>query len=162
MQNRTYHFFNDMINIKNFDSNLLQIDKKLHKNIGIYYIECITIKKINDYENIWSINPLYLILGEVDRYIEESNGNKHLVFASTDENKEVLKRYTEFWNEIKNEIEAVNGGKTGKHKKDFMKIKFDSDDNLLLDRIFKLRMLAIVFISVFEEDGQFYPQVYLY
>ena len=162
MQNRTYHFFNDMINIKNFDSNLLQIDKKLHKNIGIYYIECITIKKIDDYQNIYSLNPLYLILGEVNRYIEESNGNKHLVFASTDENKEVLKRYTEFWNEIKNEIEAINGGKTGKHKKDFMKIKFDSDDNLLLNRIFKLRMLAIVFISVFEEDGQFYPQVYLY
>ena len=162
MQNRTYHFFNDMINIKNFDSNLLQIDKKLHKNIGIYYIECITIKKIDDYQNIYSLNPLYLILGEVNRCIEESNGNKHLVFASTDENKEVLKRYTEFWNEIKNEIEAINGGKTGKHKKDFMKIKFDSDDNLLLDRIFKLRMLAIFFISVFEEDGQFYPQVYLY
>ena len=44
IKNRTYYLFNDMINIKNFDSSLIKIDKKSHKNIGIYYIEYITIK----------------------------------------------------------------------------------------------------------------------
>ena len=52
IKNRTYYFFNGMINIEVFDSNLLKIDKKLNKNIDIYYIGYITIKKIGDYENI--------------------------------------------------------------------------------------------------------------
>ena len=60
---------------------------------------------------------MYLILGEVDRKIEESNENKNLVFASIDENKEVLKIYTEFWNEIKNEIKTINGEKQVNIKK---------------------------------------------
>ena len=62
------------------------------------------MKKIGYYENINSVNPLSLIIGEVDGYIGESNGNKYLTFDSTDKNKEVLKKYTEFWNVIKNKI----------------------------------------------------------
>ena len=50
-----------MINLKSFDSSLLKLDKKLYKNIGIYYIGYTTIKKIDDYENIYSVNHLYLI-----------------------------------------------------------------------------------------------------
>ena len=64
IKNCTYYFFNDTINIKNVDSSLLKIDKKKsYKNIGIYYIGYITIKRISDYENINSANPLYLIIG---------------------------------------------------------------------------------------------------
>ena len=66
IKNRTYYLFNDIINIKNFDSSLMKIDKKSYKNIGIYYIGYITIKSISDYENINSVNPLYLITGETD------------------------------------------------------------------------------------------------
>ena len=55
-----------MINIKDFDSCLLKIDKKSYKNIDIYYIGYITIKEIDDYENIYSVNPLYLIIDKVD------------------------------------------------------------------------------------------------
>ena len=71
IKNRTYYFFNDMINIRNFDSSFLKTDKKSYKNINIYYIRYITIKSIADYENIHSVNPLCLIIGEVDGYIEE-------------------------------------------------------------------------------------------
>ena len=74
IKNRTYYFFNDMINIRVFDSNLLKIDKKSYKNVDIYYTGYITIIKIDDYENIYSVNPLYLIIGEVDRHIEEKSG----------------------------------------------------------------------------------------
>ena len=84
IKNRTYYFFNDMNNIKNFDTSLLKIDKKSYKNIGIYYIGYMTMKSINDYENINSVNPLYLIIGEVDGYIEENNGNRYLTFSSTE------------------------------------------------------------------------------
>ena len=105
-------------NIEEFDSNLLKIDKKSYKDIDIYYIGYITIKKIGDCENIYSVNPLYLIIGKVDGHIEENNGNKYLAFDSkelhsTDENKEVLKKYAELWSGIKNEIKTINGGKKG-------------------------------------------------
>ena len=70
IKNRTNYFFNGMINIEHFDSNLLKTDKNSCKNNGIYNIGYITIKKIDDYENIYSAIPLYLIIGETDRFIE--------------------------------------------------------------------------------------------
>ena len=116
IKNRTYYFYNDIINIEEFNSSLLKIDKKSYKDIDIYYIGYITIKKIGDCENIYSVNPLYLVIGKVDGYIEENNGNKYLVFdsaelCSTDEDKEVLKKYTELCDGIKNEMETINIGK---------------------------------------------------
>ena len=57
IKNRTYYFYNDMINLKNFEPNLLKIDRKSYKNIGIYNIGYITIKKIDDCENIYGVNP---------------------------------------------------------------------------------------------------------
>ena len=116
--------------LQDFDSSLLKIGKESHKNIGIYNIRYIAIKKIDDYENIHSINPLYLMIGEVIGHIEEKNGSKYLVFDMADENKEVLKKDIELWNGIKNETKTMNAGKTGKYGKDFMKIKFDTDDDL--------------------------------
>ena len=71
---QSYYFYNDIINIEEFDSNLLKIDKKSYKDIDIYYIGYITIKKIDDCENIYSVNPLYLIIGKLDRHIEEKMG----------------------------------------------------------------------------------------
>ena len=70
IKNWTYYFYNDIINIEEFDSNLLKIDKKSYKDIDIYYVGYITIKKIGDYENIYSVNSLYLINGKVDGHIE--------------------------------------------------------------------------------------------
>ena len=75
-----------MIIIEDFDPNLLKIDKKLYKNIDIYFIGYTTMKD-SDYVNIKSVNPLYLIIGKVIRHIQEKNESKYLVFDSTDENK---------------------------------------------------------------------------
>ena len=160
IKNGTYYFFNDMINIKDFDSSLLKIDKKSYKNIGIYSIGYITIKKIDDYENIYSVNPLYLIIGTAIGHIDENNGNKYLVFDSADENKEVFKKYKELWDGIKNNIENINDGEC-KYVKDFTKIEFDTDDYLPLNKPLNLHMLTIIVRSVFEDEGKFYLQVYL-
>ena len=62
------------------------------------------------------------MIGKVDGHIEENSGNKYLVFDSTDENKEVLKKYIELWHGIENEIETTNGGKEGEYGKDFIKL----------------------------------------
>ena len=66
---------------------MLKIDKKTYKNISIYNIGYITKKKIVHYENIYSVNALYLIIANASGYIEEKSGNKYLVFDSADENK---------------------------------------------------------------------------
>ena len=98
IKNRTFYFYDDMVNIKDFDSNLLKIDTKAVKHIAIYYIRYI-IKK--DKYQINSVNPLYLIAHEVDGFIEEKDGSKYLSFAFTDSNSEVLKNMQKFSVELK-------------------------------------------------------------
>ena len=161
IKNRTYYFYNDIIDLKNFEPNLLKIDKKSYKNIDIYYIGYITIKKIDDYESIYSVNPLYLRIDYASGYIEEKNRNKYLIFDSVDENKEVLKKYADVWDGIKNKIKAINGGKENDYKKDYIKIKINSDDDSPLNKPLKLHAMTIIIRSVFEEDGKLYSQLFL-
>ena len=161
IKNWTYYFYNDIINLKGFDSNLLKIDKKSYNSIDIYYIGYTIIKKIDDYESIYSVNPLYLCINHASGYIEEKNGNKYLIFDSVDENKEVLKKYADVWDGIKNKIKAINGDKENDYGKDYMKIKFNSDDDLPLNKPLKFHAMTIIIRSVFEEDGKLYPQLFL-
>ena len=89
IKNRTDYFFDDMINITNFDPKLLKVNKKLYKNIDIYYVGYITMKPIqnSDYVEINRANPLYLIIDEIDGHFEKKNGKKYLILDSTDKNK---------------------------------------------------------------------------
>ena len=160
IKNRTYYFYNDMINIKNFDPVSLKINRKSYKYIGIYNIGYITTKKLDDYENIYCVNLLYLLVNHANEYIEEKGVNKYLIFDSTDENKELLKKYNDVWNGIKNKIEEVSSGECD-YEKDYMKIKFNSDDDLPLNKPLKFHNMTIIIRSVFEEDGKLYPQVFL-
>ena len=160
IKNRTYYFYNDMVDLKKFDSNLLKIDKKSYKDIAICNIGYITIKKIDDYENIYSVNPLYLIIDQASRYIEGKGANKYLVFDSTDVNKELLKKYNDVFNGTKNKIKKISGDECD-YEKDCMKIKFNSDDDLPLNKKLKFHHMTITIRSVFEDDGKLYPQVFL-
>ena len=80
---------------------MLKIDKKSYKDIGIYNIGYITIKKNGDCENIYSVNPLYLLVNHANGYIQEKCVNKYLIFDSTDENKELLRKYNDAWNGVR-------------------------------------------------------------
>ena len=112
IKNQTCCHYNDIINLKNFKPNLLKIDKKHCKRINIFYIGYITIKKVDDCESIYNVNPLYLLVNHASGYFEEKDGNKYLIFDdSVNENKELLKKYADVWDGIKNEIKAINGGK---------------------------------------------------
>ena len=97
IKNRTYYFYNDQIDLKNFDAKLLKIDKKDYNEIDIYYIAYVTVKKFDTCKNINSVNPLYLMIDEMIGHFEEKNQNKYLVSDDADENKEVLKKYEEVW-----------------------------------------------------------------
>ena len=99
IKNRTYYFYNHIIDLKNFDAGLLKIDKKSYKNIDAYNIGYITIKRIDDYERIYSVNPLYLRIDHVNGYIEERK--KYLIFDSADKTKELLKNAMMFGMELR-------------------------------------------------------------
>ena len=86
IKNRIYCFFDVMINVKNFDSDLLKIAKNSYKNIDIWYIGYIKMKTLG-YVIIHSVNPLYFINDKVDGYLKENNGNKYLIFASIGKTK---------------------------------------------------------------------------
>ena len=156
IKNRTYYFYNDIIDLKNFDARLLKIDKKSYKNIDIYYIGYITIKKKWWF---WEyVNPLYLRVDHANGYIEERNGSECLIFDSVDENKELLKKYNDVWNRIKNKIREVSSDECD-YEKDYMKIRFYSDDNLPLNKPLKFHLITIIIRCVFSEGGKFYPQL---
>ena len=127
IENCPNYSFNSMTNIKNLDSNLLRINQIILTNTdsAVYDIEY--------FKNLDGVNSLYLVFNDVDAYFEEHNENKYLVFALTDKNREALENYKEeLWSEIKDEIETIRGIELIKYEKDFMKIKFGSDDDLPL------------------------------
>ena len=81
---------------------------------------------------IYSVTPLYLIFGNVNGYFEEINGNKYLTLFPTSESKEKIKKYKELW--IKNLIKSITKNSDDYDEK-YIKIKFNLDDNLLLNKI---------------------------
>ena len=107
------------------------------------------------------MNPLHLLVNHESGYSKEKNGSKYLIFDSMDDNKELLKKCSDVWGGIKNEIKAINGGKENYYEKDYMKIKFISDDDLPLNKPLNFLMMTIVIRSVFEEDRKLYPEVLL-
>ena len=148
-------FFNDMTNIGDFDLSLLNTDQIAFKSndsiiYGIKYIK-----------NLNGSNSLYLVFHHLDAYIEKSGENKYLIFASTDKNEMVVGDYTEIWDEIKEQIELISGNKVIKYSKDFMKMKFESDDDLPISKIINFPVCVIIIRGVFEEESK-YPQVLLH
>ena len=102
---------------------------------------------------------MYLGITHANGYIEEKDMNKYLVFNSTDKNKELLKKYNDVFNGIRNKIKKINN--ECDYEKDYLKIKFNSDDDLLFNKLLKFRLMTLTIRHVFEEDGKLYPQVFL-
>ena len=100
----TYYFYNDIIDIKTFDSKNLKIDKKTYKDLDIYNIGYITTKKIGDCYDVNSVNSLYLRIDSASGYIKEDWTHKYLIFDSTDKNKELLKKYHDVFDGIIDKI----------------------------------------------------------
>ena len=121
--------------------------KKSYKDIGIYNIGYIASKKIDDSENVYSVNPLCLTISHASGYIEEKEMNKCLIFdsmelLSTDENNELFKKYNNIFSGIRNKIKKISGNECD-YKKDYMKTKFNSDDDLPLSKQLKFHNMVI-------------------
>ena len=149
-----YHYFEDMVNIEDFHTNLLKIDKKSHKDIDIYYIGYIIIKKFNDYKNIHSVNPLYLLINSATRYFKEKNGEKYSILDSTE-------KYKEVFSGIISEIKTLNRGKELFHEKNYAKIRTNTDDDLPLNKQLKFLTLTIIIRCVLQKNEKVYLQISL-
>ena len=165
IKNRTNYYFDDMVDIKNFHSNLLKIDKKSHRDFDIYYIGYNTIKKLSscncncdcncDYENIRSMNPLYLIIHSATGYFEAKYDEKYLILDSTEKYEEVL-------SELKSDIKTINGGKELFYEKDYARIGVNIDDDVPLNKPLKFLTLTIIIRCVFQKGEELDPLIYLH
>ena len=145
-----------MTNITDFDPSLLNIDEVSFESNKLIMYDTKYIKYLN------SLNSLYLAFNNLDAYIEESGENKYLIFVSTEKNKMVLGIYKKLWDEIKEQIELITGDKVNKYSKDFIKIRFKTNDNLPLNKIINIPVCVVIMSGIFKEDGKYYPQVLLH
>ena len=143
-----------MIDIKNFNSNLLKREKKSHKDIDIYYIGYITIKKFSECENICSVSPLYLTIHSATEYFKEKIRKKYLIIDLIDKYEDVLSG-------IRSKNKVINGGKELLYEKNYATIGNNIDDDLPLNKLLKFSTLTIIIRCVFQEGEKLYPHIYL-
>ena len=146
--NQARYHYHDIISLKRFESEFSEIDRKE-----------VLIKTIDSYERICSvIAPLHWIVSFASGYIEKRGGNKYLIFDySLAKNKELLKKYTEFWDVVKHKIKKINGGK----ETDYIEIKIESDDDLPLNKPPIFYEMHIFVRFAFKEDDKLYPKLFL-
>ena len=120
--------------------NNIKIAEKSNKHIFIYYIRYVMI--IKDLK-IYSVNPLYLIFIILTEYFEEINGNKYLTLVPTNKSKEKNKKYEGLWSEIRELIKSVTK-KSDHYGEKYLKIKFDSDDELPLSKTIEIPIIRII------------------
>ena len=149
-----YYYLDGMVNIEDFQSNLLEIDKKPHKDIDIYYIGYVRLNESSDYYNISNVNSLYLKIHSATGHFKEKNGEKYLIIDSTD-------KYEEIFSGIKSEIETLNGGKELYYEKNYARTGIITDDDLPLNKPLKFPTLTIIIRCVFQEGKKLHPRIYL-
>ena len=154
IKNQTYYFFDDMIDRRNFQSNVLKIDKKRYKDFDIYCIGYITMKKFNDYEHIHSVNPLYLIIYSAIWYFKGKYSEKYLTI-------DLRQKYEDFFSGIRSEIQTIISGEELFYGAEYTKIGVSTDDNVPLNKKLKFPSLTIIIRCIFQNGKKFYPQVYL-
>ena len=156
IKNRTYYFFNDIINT---NPNNIKIYEKTYKSIIIYFIAYVTIKH-SKYVKINSVNPLYFIFRKVNRYFEEINGNKYLTLVLTNESREKVKKYEEPSSKIRGLIRFIAKNSDNCDER-YMRIKLNSDEELPLNKTIAIPSMIIVIRAVFYENNKYYLQVFL-
>ena len=158
IKNRTYYFYNDLIDITNISNNKLKLDKKNVLGNDVYYIGYIATKKTQCH--VFSVNPLYLMINKIKGHFEEVDGDKYLIFSS--KNGDIMPKYQEVFDGIKEIIKKINDyGQPIKHDDNYVKIKFKADDNIPLNKIIYFPTITIIIRSVTKKDDKYYPQLFL-
>ena len=133
-----------MTNINDFDPSLLSIDEVLFKSNKLIMYDIKYIKNLNS------------------SFIEKSGESRYLIFASTQKNKTMMENCIEPWDEIKEQTELITDHKVTNYSKDFLKIRFKTNDDLPLSKIINIPVCVVIVSSIFKEDNEYHPQVLLH
>ena len=155
IQNKSYYFYNDLINVLNFEAFNLKLDKKSRKDIDIYYVGYVDKDKPSEWR-LNSVNPLYLVVNRVFCFVGEKNGVKYLKIDKGN----VLNKWNQIFSGIKYHIEKIDDS-AFVYESDFAKIKFLTDDSLPLGKLIYFPTMTVVIRCVFKQNGVYYPHVYL-
>ena len=152
IKNWTYYFYNGVINLDEFDESKIKVDKKDFNDINIYYLDYEYKKKITKCNEISSVNPLYLKIKDMKGQLKKGKGDNVwylIIFGGAN----VLRKFANIWKIIRAKTEENIGGIV-EYDKDYMKIKFESKDNLPTDNIVNMHLVTII-RSVFAQNGKF-------
>ena len=159
IKNRTYYFYNDLIGLDEFNGSKIKVDRKNFNDIDVYYLGYEYMKKITECNEINSVNPLYWRIIDMKGQLKKGKSNNVwylVIFGDAD----VLRKFANIWESIRAKIEE-NTGRIVQYDRDYMKIKFKSNDNLPTDYIVNMHQVTINIRSVFAQNGKFYPQLFL-
>ena len=159
IKNKKYLLNYDLVHVDNFDTDSLQVSKSHWSDFNVYGIEYV-IKDVR-YSDAYNFSFLLHLRNDLDRFFEESKGSKYLKITFSDSNKDFLIKYTKIWNEIKYKIKKASDVSSVKFDNDCMKIKFDTEDHLPLNKVLKIDSLTINIACIVEIDHKFYHKVYL-
>ena len=153
IKNRTYYFYNDIINLDEFDESKIKVDKKDFNDIDIYYLGYEHKRKISECNVINSVNPLYLRIGDMSNQFEKGKDNAwYLVIFDKDD---VYERLADILDSIKNKITEKTWD-VAEYDKDYMKIKFQSKNIFPIDKDVNIYIATIVIRAIFAKDGKYY------
>ena len=159
IKNRTYYFYNDILDLDEFMGSKIKVDMKDFNDTDIYYLGYQYKKKITECNEKNSVSLLYLRITYMKGQFKKGKGDNvwHLIISG---DADVLRKFANIWKSIRAKIEENTGGII-QYDKDYMKIKFKSNDNLQTDNIVNMHRVTILIRNVFAQNGKFYPQLFL-
>ena len=158
IKNRAYYFYNDIINLDQFDESKIKVDKEDFNDIDIYYLGYEHKKKISECDVINSVNPLYLRIADMKGQFEKGKDDAWYLVISDDD--DVFKKLVDIFESIKNKITEKKWDLV-KYDKHYLKIKFESNNILPTSKDVNISMAAIIIRAIFAQDGKYYPQLFL-
>ena len=147
IKNRTYYFYNDIIDLDEFDVSKIKVDKKDFNDIDIYYLGYEHKKKISECDVINSVNPLYLRIENTNGQFKKGKDDVWYLIISGDES-------------IKNKITEKTWDVV-QYDKDYMKIKFESNNIFAAYKDVNIHLATIIISAIFAQDGKYYLQLFL-
>ena len=157
IKNRTYYFYGDIIDVDEFDESKIKVDKKDFNDIDIYYLGYEHKKKISECNVMNSINPFYLRTVDMNGQFEKGKDDAWYLIISDDD---VFKKHVDIFESIKNKVTEKTWDAV-EYDKDYMKIKFESNNILPASKDVNIRMATIIIRAILVQDGKYYPQLFL-
>ena len=166
IKNRTYYFYNDIINLDEFDGSKIKVDKKDFNDIDIYYLGYEHKKKISECDVINSVNPLYLRIAGINGQFKKGKDDAWYLIISDDgdddddDDDDVFEKLVDIFENIKNKI-TEKAWDAVEYDKDYMKIRFEINDILPEGKDMNIHLTTIIIRAIFAQDGKYYPQLFL-